>query len=281
MGSGAWRRTLLATLVATCGFAAVSCANEPVAPVVVVGADSSVESIVLAQIYSQALTRAGTATAVRTELSTPIADLDAARIALLPARNGALLERWDPESPARTPKNVPAALNAALPERLSVSDAADGTELRARVVMKSDEFATVSALAPQCASLTAGFADVPGLRRGLPQIDGCTFANVTEFADPESLREALRANQIQVGVVNGPTTAGDGLRVLDDPKYAVRTQNVVALHRSGIFNRVQAKKLNYVAGELNTAGLLELVAKVRRGDDPAVVARAWLDAHAL
>ncbi|WP_410870474.1 hypothetical protein [Nocardia sp. A7] len=202
MHSVAVRRTAAAILAATCAFTIVSCASDDPRPVVAVGADSSTESILLAEIYSQALDRAGADSTVVTGLTTPLADLDAARIAVLPARNGALLDRWNPSSSARKPDEVAAAVNAALPQGLSITDAADGTDLRPR-------------------------------------------------------------------------------DALPDPDYTLRAQNILALYRTGIFDRQQLKKLNYVAGELTTEDLLESINQIETGTRPADAARAWLDAHAL
>ncbi|MFE9785402.1 hypothetical protein ACFYO7_08480 [Nocardia salmonicida] len=202
MHSVAVRGTAAAILAAACAFTTVSCTSDETRPVVVVGGDSTTESVLLAEIYSQALERAGTDSAVVTGLPTPLADLDAGRIAVLPARNGALLDRWNPASPARKPDEVAAAVNAALPQGLSVTDAADGTDRRPR-------------------------------------------------------------------------------EALPDPDYTVRAQNILALYRTGIFDRQQLKKLNYVAGELTTEELVDLIQQVDTGSRPADAARSWLDAHSL
>ncbi len=290
MVSGAVRRKLAALLVTTWAFTTVSCGADEPRNVVAVGADSSAESLVLAQIYAQALARTGTPTAVVRDSANPQADLDAGRIAVLPARDGALLDRWNPAAPARTPEDVVAAVNAALPQGLSASDAADGTDLRSRLLV-TEEFAardtvrTLAALTPRCADLTAGYTELPGFPRTTPApatIADCAFATTRHYPDPQALGKALRDGEIQVGIVNGPPAdAAAGLVVLDDPKYALRAQNILALYRSGHFDRVQLKKLNYVAGELTTEGLTDLVHQVRTGTDPAIAARAWLDAHGL
>ncbi|MBC7302249.1 MAG: hypothetical protein H5T78_15035 [Nocardia sp.] len=196
------RRTAAAILAATCAFATLSCASGDPDPVVVVGADSSAESILLAEIYSQALDRTGTDSTVVTGLTTPLADLDAARIAVFPTRNGTLLDRWNPASQARTPADVATAVNASLPQGLSITDPADGTDLRP-------------------------------------------------------------------------------LDALPDPDYTLRAQNILALYRTGIFDRRQLKKLNYVAGELTTEDLRESIAQIESGTPPADAARSWLDAHGL
>lgn len=291
MVSRAVRRKLAALLVTTWAFAAVSCAGDEPRVVVGVGADSSAESIVLAEIYAQALARTGTATAVVRDSANPSADLDAGRIAVLPARDGALLDRWNPAAPARTPEDVVAAVNASLPQGLSAADAADGTDLRSRLLV-TEEFAArdgiraLAALTPRCADLTAGYTELPGFTRTTPSpatISGCAFAATTHYPDPPALRKALRDGEIQVGIVNGPPddATSAGLIVLDDPKYALRAQNILALYRSGHFDRIQLKKLNYVAGELTTEGLAGLVHQVEAGTDPATAARTWLDAHGL
>ncbi|MGY0501331.1 hypothetical protein ACWZHB_22830 [Nocardia sp. FBN12] len=202
MHSVAVRRTAAAILAVTCAFSTLSCASDEAGPVIAVGADSSAESVLLAEIYSQALDRVGVDSTVVTGLTTPLADLDAARIAVLPARNGALLDRWNPTSPARKPGEVAAAVNAALPPGLSVTDAAEGTDLRPR-------------------------------------------------------------------------------DALPDPDYTLRAQNILALYRTGIFDRQQLKKLNYVAGELTTEDLIESINKIETGTHPADAARSWLDAHGL
>ncbi|MFD3506239.1 hypothetical protein [Nocardia sp. NPDC058666] len=193
MLSAVARRTATVILAATCVFTTVSCTSDQAPTVVAVGADSSTESVLLAQIYSQALARTGTSTTVITGLPTPLADLDAGTIAVLPARNGALLDRWNPTSPARKPDEVTTAVNAALPQGLSVTDAADGTS----------------------------------------------------------------------------------------PTNTPRAENILAVYRSGIFNRQQLKKLNYVAGELTTEALTESLHQINTGTTPADAARTWLDAHAL
>ncbi|MGW5450837.1 glycine betaine ABC transporter substrate-binding protein [Nocardia sp. NPDC003979] len=284
MISGALRRSAAVLVATTCVFALASCAGDELGPVVTVGADGSAEARVLAEIYAQALARTGMETAVAAESAAPVADLDAGRIAVLPARNGALLDRWNPSSSARTPDDVGAAVNAALPQGLSLSDAADGTDLRARLLVTQetarDNVRTIDALT--CANATAGFVEVPGFApTEPPRIEGCSFAATVRYPSSAQLFEALRHGDVQVAVLSGPVAATEGLVVLDDKNFDLRAQNVLALFRSGIFDRVRLKKLNYVAGELTTEGLVELLGRVEGGTAPADAAREWLNAHGL
>ena len=292
MRSAAARRLTALVLTLAGAFAAVSCGNDDPEPVFTVGADASTESVVLAHVYAQALARTGLRTAVATGLAAPHADLDAGRVAVLGARTGALLDRWQPAAPARKPADVAAAVNGALPQGLTVSDPADGADLRPRVLLDPalaarDGIASVADLAPRCVGYTAGYADLPGLAAdplGL-RIDGCEFAASVRFPDAAELRKALRDGQVQAGVVAGPPAlagpAAEGLTVLGDSAYAVRAQNVLALYHSGVFDRVESRKLNYVSGELTTDGLVELIRAVDAGTPAEVAARTWLDAHAL
>ncbi len=292
MRSAAARRLTALALTLAGAFAVVSCGNDTPAPVLTVGADSSTESVVLAHIYAQALARTGLRTAVATGLAAPHADLDAGRVMVLGARTGALLDRWQPAAPARTPAEVTAAVNSALPQGLTVSDPADGADLRPRVLLDPalatrDGIGTVGELAPRCAGFTAGYTDLPGLTADplAFRIKGCDFATSVRYPGPAELRKALVDGQIQAGIVAGPPAlagpATEGLTVLGDSTYAVRAQNVLALYHSGVFDRAESRKLNYVSGELTTDGLVDLVRTVDAGTPADVVARTWLDAHAL
>ncbi|MFC4125504.1 glycine betaine ABC transporter substrate-binding protein [Nocardia rhizosphaerae] len=284
MVSGALRSAVAAFLLTTCAFTTISCAGGEPERVVAVGADSSTESVLLAQIYAQALARTGTAAVVR-DSATPMADLDAGRITVLPARNGALLDRWNPESAANTPAAVGAAVNAALPQGLSVSDPADGTDLRPRLLVTPElGITTVADLDPRCAELTAGTATVAGLDPvRVPAVAGCAVRTARAYPDPAALRHALRAGEVGVGIVNGPPADPDlaDLLVLDDPDYALRAENILTVYRSGVFDRRQLKKLNYVAGELTTEELVDLVRQAENGAEASVLARTWLDDHGL
>jgi osmoprotectant transport system substrate-binding protein len=117
------------------------------------------------------------------------------------------------------------------------------------------------------------------------QVSGCGFAGTKPFPDATALRKALLDGEIQAGILTGPPAlapaATDGLTILSDDDYAVRAENVLAVFRKGMLDERQTRKLNYVAGELTTDELVDMIRRVRDGAVPADVARAWLDAHAL
>ncbi|WP_280394759.1 glycine betaine ABC transporter substrate-binding protein [Nocardia brasiliensis] len=283
-------------LVAT-AVTAVSCGNDDQGARITVGAGDAVESVVLAEIYAGALAHTGARTTVATGLggrADYLAALDAGRITLLGEHSGALLTHLDAHAADRTPKNVADALSKSLPEGLVVSDIADGTDLRARVLLSTeaathDAVRSVRDLGPSCGTRTAGVAPAAGLLTAPPAantVTGCAFAATIPFPDLAALRKALLDGQVQAGLLLGPPAAGagstDGLTILSDDDYAVRAENVLPLFRKGTLDQTQIKKLNYVAGELTTEDLAELIRRVRdEHRDPGDVARAWLDDHAL
>ncbi|ONM50687.1 glycine betaine ABC transporter substrate-binding protein [Nocardia donostiensis] len=291
------RRMLARVLVAAAAALAVSCGSDDAPAPVVVGAGDSAESRVLAEVYAQALARTGIVTAVRPDLggrADYLAVLDAAEVTLVGEHNGALLAALGADSEDGTVDKVTEALYGSLPPGLVVSDAADGTDLRPRVVLTDAaagqyRIGSIDDLLPHCPAFTVAVAPVSGLLT-LPapaaDIDGCEFAATLTLPDAGELRRALTEGRAQAGVLTGPAElmpgGGAGLTVLSDDEYALPAQNVLALVRKNVLGERQWEKLNYVAGELTTDELLTMVRRVRDdAADPAELARTWLDAHGL
>ncbi|MEV5833766.1 glycine betaine ABC transporter substrate-binding protein [Nocardia sp. NPDC052112] len=306
MGLAASRRMLARIVVVTAIGLAVSCGSDDPGPTIAVGAGDSMESNLLAQIYAGALARTGARTAVTADLGNRadyLAALDAGTVTVVGEHSGALLTFLNADAQARKPEvttdadksapvrlSVTEELNRSLPEGLAVSDPADGTDMRARVLLTEaagKDVRSIGALAPRCGELHAGVAPVPAVLQTVApvRIAGCDFAGTTPYPDAAALRKALLDGEIQAGILTGPPElvpgATDGLTVLADKDYAVRTENVLAVYRKGLLDDRQIRKLNYVAGELTTDELAQMIRKVRDGAAAAEVARAWLDTHAL
>jgi osmoprotectant transport system substrate-binding protein len=304
------RRVVARALVVAAVALVVSCGNDERASTIAVGAGDSVESNLLAQIYSEALARTGAHTSVTANLGQRadyLAALDAGTVAVVGEHSGELLAFLDATSRAHKPDgvtdvanrsaprelSVTEALNRSLPEGLAVSDPADGTDLRPRVLLPAavatrDQVRSIGGLAARCGELEAGVTPVPGVLSAPAtpvQVSGCRFTGTKPFPDATALRKALLDGEIQAGILTGPPAlapaATDGLTILSDDDYAVRAENVLAVFRKGMLDERQTRKLNYVAGELTTDELVDMIRRVRDGAVPADVARAWLDAHAL
>lgn len=290
-------RVLGRMLIPVLAVLAVSCGGDDGAEPVVVGAQQSAESRVLAEIYAQALARTGVPVRVEPDLgdrTAVFAALDAGTVTMAAEHNGALLAELNAGAEAAAGEEVTEDLNGSLPQGTITSDPAEGADFEPRVLVTTATaqqrgFDSVEQLAGQCPTLVAGTAKVPGLLE-LPAaaagIPGCAFASTQVFDDPAELRRALVDGRIQVAVLGGPAEflpgGTDGLAVLADSGDAIRAENPVALLRKGVLGERQLEKLNYVAGELTTDELCALVLRVRDdGGDPAELARTWLDAHGL
>lgn len=289
-------RLLGRVLVPVLALLAVSCGAGTDEPLVV-GAQDSAQSRVLAEIYAQALARTGVAARVEPGLgdrADVFAALDAGTVTLAADHNGALLAELNEGATAGTTDEVTEELNGSLPQGMIVSDPADGTDFEPRVLVTTATAGergldSVEQLAAQCPALVAGTAPVPGLFDLPPAaggIAGCEFAATQVFPGPGELRAALLEGRIQVAVLGGPVEflpgGTEGLSVPADSGDAIRAQNPLALMRKGLLGERQAEKLNYVAGELTTDELCALVLRVRdEAADPADLARGWLDAHGL
>ncbi|MBL1076147.1 transporter [Nocardia sp. 2] len=285
---------------------AVSCGSDSETPVITVGAGDSYQSMVMAEIYAGALARTGAKTVVKDKLGLRadyLAALDAADATLVSDDTGDLLHSLDSASTAYKPDAVLKALYAAMPEGLTISDPADGTDLRSTVVTTAAAGlpANLKELAARCSELTVGINTAAGadpLRPPLnPRVDvadrlrevyGCRLdpTRIAEYRSDSDVQAAVESGVIQLGVLSMPAAflkGGAGATIpLADPDYAFRSQQVIPVLRKGVLTEDQIKKLNYVAGELDTAALAELVRRARDDlSNPAALAREWLDAHAL
>ncbi|NNH69777.1 transporter [Nocardia uniformis] len=304
-GTGFGRRLLGSVLVLALSAAAVSCTRDSAEPTIVVGAGDSDQARIIAEIYAGALARTGADTRVEERLGTRadyLADLDANSVTLVSDDTGDLLRYFDAAATATEPDKVLPALYSALPEGLIVSDPADGTDLRVTVVTASAAQlpTTLQDLASRCSELAVGINTGPSadpLRPALdPQLDvvdplrttyGCTITHLTTYGSDAEVREALLDGTIQAGVLSVPPAFlpggnPDTLDTVADPDYAFRAQQILPLLRKAALTNDQLRKLNYVAGELTTADLADMVRQFREGNaSPPNLARTWLDAHAL
>ncbi|MCC3316956.1 glycine betaine ABC transporter substrate-binding protein [Nocardia africana] len=196
--AGSVRVTARVLVAVTAATLAVACAHGEGAPTITVGAGDSAQSEVLAEIYAQALARAGTPTSVKKHLGQRadyLAALDAGTITLVADTSGDLLTTFDSSSSATAPDRATAAsvaqhhdpgppvdmtagtpvtlearyvgsvaddLSRAVPEGLAVSDLADATDLRPQFALGPAAAARYPAnaadLAPHCGDLTVGIA---------------------------------------------------------------------------------------------------------------------------
>ncbi|MFE3193414.1 glycine betaine ABC transporter substrate-binding protein [Nocardia sp. NPDC059240] len=296
-------RPLLVVVVAA---VAVACGNQESGPVLTVGAGNSPESMMVAELYAGALARTGLRTQTKERMGERkdlLAALDSDTIALFGDVSGDLLTALDATSTVTKPDAVNPALSKALPEGVVDSDPAEGTDLRPTVVVAATRIAEYPAslkdLGSRCDGLTVGITTGPpldALRAPLdPQRDvldplrtvyHCDLAHPVTFTNDTDLRKALSDGEIQLAVLAGPPAllpdGGVDLSPLADPDYAFRAAQVLPVMRKAALSDEQIRKLNYVAGELTTTDLADMIHQIRdQGAIPSAVARDWLDAHSL
>lgn len=274
-------RRMLALVVAV---ALVGCGAPPPVPALTVGTSADPETTLLAEIYAAGLRYYGTAVTVKTS-EDPVAALDDASVSVVPGFTGRLLERFAPDSAARSAAQVYRTMAGALPEGVAAGDYAVAAEDKAALVVSAATATAwgsrdLTALVDRCSAVSIGA--VVGTDRP-SAVGGCTLSRPREFRDPSAMFDALRTGAITAAWAGtAATDVPDGVVVLVDRKPTlVPAQNVVALYRRNELNQMQLRAINEIAGVLDTAALVDMLRQVRAGADPRSVAESWLTANPL
>jgi osmoprotectant transport system substrate-binding protein len=286
------RLRAFALVAAVVSAVVAGCATDPNAPdtpatlpAVTVGSGNSVVSDLIARFYAGALQRMGTRVTTEFDLgdrAAYLSQLGSGRVTVVPEFTDELLTYYDPEARQREPEQVYTELSKSLPEGLSVSDYANGTDSRADVVTTALVANRLNArslddLGPHCRGITLGEAVDGPSTASLTTSYSCTFAAVRKFP-ADKLAAALATGEIQAAIL--PPAQVGGFVVLDDDKYAIPAENPLPLFHADALTQAQLKKINAVAGELNTDSLNSMVQDITAGrETPANEARSWLDLH--
>ena len=215
----------------------------------------------------------------------PVAALDDASVSVVPGFTGRLLQRFAPDSAARSAAQVYRTMAGALPEGVAAGDYAVAAEDKAALAVSAATATTwgtrdLTALVDRCSAVSIGA--VAGTDRP-SAVGGCTLSRPREFRDSAAMFDALRTGAITAAWTGtAATDVPDGVVVLVDRKPTlVPAQNVVALYRRNELNQMQLRAINEIAGVLDTAALVDMLRQVRAGADPRSVAEAWLTANPL
>ena len=262
----------------------VGCGAPAPVPSLTVGATADTETTLLANVYAAGLRYYGTAAVVDVS-DDPVAALDTGSVGVAPGFTGRFLERFAPDSAARSTAQVYRTMVGALPEGVAAGDYAVAAEDKAALAVTA---ATAAAWGSR--DLTALVAHCSGVRLGViaggrhpASVGNCTLPTPREFRDSAAMFDALRAGSITAAwTYTADVAVPDGVVVLVDRKPTlVPAQNVVALYRRNELNQMQLRAINEIAGVLDTAALVDMLREVRAGADPRSVAEAWLTANPL
>ncbi|EGD56659.1 Substrate-binding region of ABC-type glycine betaine transporter [Gordonia neofelifaecis NRRL B-59395] len=273
----------LFALVTACG------SDDPVP--LRVSSDGTPAMRVAAQIYGGALARTGVPIDVLDSAAGDRRLLDAAAqgdVDLFPAFTGDLLTSLTPNPEARSSEDVENAVNRALPQGVTIGDPAGVSDRRQLVVAQALVDAHQLTDLSQCAALPPG---LPLVTTGVltaeerQSFDVCRFGAIEDRRTPSEVADRVRDGRA-LGTLTGleaatALTGRDDVTALRSQDAGPMAQDLVPVYRAGQIGKSQMKALSRVAGELTTADLAELAARVEAGAAPGAVANEWISTHGV
>jgi osmoprotectant transport system substrate-binding protein len=258
---------------------------------IVVGSQAYYSNEIIAEIYAQALENAGFDVERQFQIGQRDAYLpviESGEITLFPEYSGNLLQYFEPDTEARTPEDVEAALADALPEGLTVLDASEASDQDSYTVTaafaEENGLASIADLADVDGPLTLGgppeLAERPYGPSGLSD----TYGVEVEFsATGETTVEDLVAGTVDIANVYtaDPRIETEDLMVLDDPEGLFLASNVIPLVSADVADEI-ADVINEVSAALTPEGLVALnVQSTVDQMSSADIASAWLEENGL
>ncbi|MGN6128376.1 MAG: ABC transporter substrate-binding protein [Humibacter sp.] len=259
---------------------------------IVVGSANFPESEIIAQIYTQALTKNGVKASITPNIGAREAYLKALQdgsIDLVPEYSGSLLQYYDAKTTAQSSADVYAALSDALPKGYEVLDQSSAQDADSYNVTK--EFSqkynvtSLSDLKNVSVPITVGanpeLADRPYGIPGLKSAYGvnATLDPINDGGGPLTVK-ALLDNTVQMADIYTTSSAikDNGLVTLKDPKHIIIAENVVPVIASAKVDDKVKSVLNKVSGALTTDDLVTLNEKAAGSSKESAqqIAQEWL-----
>jgi osmoprotectant transport system substrate-binding protein len=263
---------------------------------IIVGNAGFSENVILADIYGQALAKAGYKITYKNagDRTAYVPALKSGEINLIPDYTGSILDFLDNSATANSPADVDAALAKALPSNLvalTPASAADSDTITVTsAYAKTNHLSSIGDL-KNVKSFTLGasqqFQTRPDGIKGLQTVYGLTniqFTAINDGGGPATLK-ALLANTIQAADIYSttPSIVENKLVSLKDPKNLFASQEIVPIITKSLATTQVRSILNGVDAKLTTADLLALNEEVSGSakTDPAVAAKNWLKSKGL
>ncbi|MCX5252808.1 UNVERIFIED_CONTAM: osmoprotectant transport system substrate-binding protein [Streptomyces canus] len=266
---------------------------------VVVGSNNFAESILLADIYGEALKAKGIKVTYKPNIGsreTTYGLLKNGSITVLPEYNGSLLAYLDKDAKQESAEAVDAAAKAKLDSKLTLLDSApaedkDSVTVNADTAKKynlttESTLADLKDIAPDL--VIGGSPEFQTRQQGLLGLEsqyGLKFKSFKALdAGGPLTQAALKKNTVQAADIftTDPTITKEKFVVLQDPKNLFGFANVTPLvYKSGLTQEGVAA-LNAVSAKLDTKALLDMDSQVQLDNkDPLDVAKAWLKTNGL
>lgn len=272
---------------------------KPSGNTVVVGSNNFAESILLADIYGEALKAKGIKVSYKPNIGsreTTYGMLKNGSLTVLPEYNGALLAYLDAKAAPTSVAATATAINAKLDPKLTLLDPApaedkDSVTVNAATAAKYHLTAdsSIADLAKVGSQIVVGGSPEFQTRQqglvGLKSVYGLTPKSFKALDAGGPLTEAaLKNDNVQAADIftTDVTIAKEKFVVLKDPKNLFGFENVIPLvYKSGL-SRTGIDALNAVSAKLTTQALLDLDTQVQnQNQDPMPVAQAWLKSVGL
>lgn len=268
-----------------------SAGGEPAGDTIVVGSQAYYSNEIIAEIYAQALESAGFDVKRQFNIGQRDAympEIESGAITLFPEYSGNLLQYFDENTEARTPEDVYAALQEALPENLTVLDQAEASDQDSYTVTaafaEENGLTTIADLANVTVPLTLGgppeLAERPYGPTGLADVYG---VDVTFSPTGDTTVENLVAGTVNVANVftADPRIQTQDLVVLEDPEGLFLASNVVPVVNADVADEI-ADVINAVSAKLTADALVAL--NVQSTEDemsPEDIATQFLEENGL
>lgn len=301
------RLTALAALTVTSAFVLTACGTDS-SPLeddatsdasgdetIVIGSQDYYSNEIIAETYAQALENAGYDVDRQFRIGQREAylpEIEAGEIDLFPEYSGPVLQYWEPDTEARLPDDVFAALEEAAPEGLNVLDQSPATDQDSYVITQefADEWGieNVEDLDKVTEPMTLGANSEaesrPNGPKGLEETYGIEvgFAPIEDSGGPLTVK-ALKDDDVQLAIIYtaDPSIESNNLVSLEDTKGLFLSSNVVPLASDKVDDKA-AEVINEVSAAMSPEDLVSLNNRSVTEQLPAAdIAKDWLEEKGL
>lgn len=262
---------------------------------IVIGSQDYYSNEIIAEIYAQALENAGYDVDRQFRIGQREAylpEIESGEIDLFPEYSGPVLQYWEPDTEARLPEDVFAALEEAAPEGLNVLEQSPATDQDSYVVTRelADEWSlsTVADLEKVTEPLTLGAnseaENRPNGPKGLEETYGVEvgFAPIEDSGGPLTVK-ALRDGDVQLAIIytSDPSIESNNLVSLEDTKGLFLSSNVVPLASDKVDEQA-TEIINEISAAMSPEDLVSLNNRSVTEQLPAAdIAQDWLEEKGL
>lgn len=299
---------LAASALAGCGSSSSTSGGSPLAPKsssgsVVIGSDNFPESVLLADIYGQALAAKGIKVSYNLNIGSREVTYNLVKsgsLTLKPEYNGALLSYLDKTAAQTSASEVDAAITAKLPSNLEILSPSTAQDNDTLTLSKQEaaslglaKGATISDFITKLNGKSVTIGSSPEFQTrtqglvGLENDYGLKASQVSYKsldAGGPLTEKALTSGEADAGdlFTTDPTISQGGLLTLVDNKNIFGVQNVLPLIDKSALSQTGIDALNAVDAKLDSSTLLQLDTEVQVDkQDPLTVAKGYLKAIGL